>query len=144
MIAGTTTAAVVGITSSVVAALIFGTGGLAFILGSTIGFFLGSWRWYRSAVKTALLQLDRYPLLMRLHLQANYGRVGTWPLSEFTREKFSQSASLESMLVASWLTAQPALEEIQTGREAKMVERYIDATTQENAEGTKTLSIERE
>lgn len=73
---------------------------------------LGSFRWYFASVNQALVSLDAFPALMRLHLDANYPRKNfrKWGVSAFSRERFAGSWVLKSMLVAAWLTAQPALD----------------------------------
>lgn len=60
----------------------------------------------------ALLALDAYPALLRLHLNANYPKreFKKWRLDELRSERFRKSEILKSMLVVAWLTAQPALD----------------------------------
>lgn len=53
-----------------------------------------------------------------------------WPANSFRAERFKDSAILKSMLVAAWLTARPALEDIEGKKEAAIVEEY----TRESAE----------
>lgn len=135
MLAGTSTAAVTGLTAAMIGSSIWGTAALPFIIGSSLGFVLGSTKWYITATKEALLQLDNYPAILRLHLIANFpwkpelGRRGPeW----YTVNRFGSSWQMKSMLVASWLTAQPALDEIRNRTEACIVESY---TRQYSAEG---------
>lgn len=127
LLAGTYTAVVVGISSAIVASAIWGTAALPFVLGSSIGFTVGSLRWYLSAQRAAIFDLYRYPSLIRLHLLANFpyqrefSRNGVdW----YTPRTFNSSWTLKSMLVAAWLSAQPAIEEIQTKTEAEVVAGY--------------------
>ncbi|KAF0317261.1 hypothetical protein GQ607_015477 [Colletotrichum asianum] len=127
MLAGTATAAVVGLAASFVGASIWGTAGLPFIIGSSLGFVLGSTRWYVAASQEALLQLDKYPSILRLHLVSNFpwkpelGRLGVeW----YTARRFGANWQMKSMLIAAWLTAQPALDEIRNRRETELVEAY--------------------
>ncbi|TDZ22330.1 hypothetical protein Cob_v004899 [Colletotrichum orbiculare MAFF 240422] len=72
MLAGTSTALVVGLAASFVGSSIWGTAGLPFIVGSSLGFVIGSAKWYATATKEALLQLENYPSLLRLHVMANF------------------------------------------------------------------------
>lgn len=66
-------------------------------------------------MQKALLALDRFPLLLRLHLHANFPseRFDSWTVarmrSAFRQETFP-AWRLNSMLVASWMTATPALD----------------------------------
>lgn len=47
-----------------------------------------------------------------------------WPASSFRAERFKDSAILKSMLVAAWLTARPALEDIEGKKEAAIIGKY--------------------
>ncbi|KAE9970117.1 hypothetical protein Vi05172_g3286 [Venturia inaequalis] len=131
MIAGTTTAAMFGIVFAMFSATLTGTAALPFIIGSSIGFAFGSWRWYAVSLSEALIRLDAYPALLRLHLMSNFpSKFSGWPANSFRAERFKDSAILKSMLVAAWLTARPALEDIEGKKEAAIVEEY----TRESAE----------
>jgi hypothetical protein len=136
MVAGTTTAAMLGLTFAIISATIWGTAALPFIIGSSMGFTIGSVRWYATSTTEAMNELDMYPALLRLHLQANFPRerrFRTWPLNQFRAEVFGQSWVLRSMLVAGWLTARPALDDIHDRKEAALVEAY----SQEEADAKK-------
>ncbi|KAF9876589.1 hypothetical protein CkaCkLH20_05997 [Colletotrichum karsti] len=127
MLAGTSTAAVVGLAASFIGASIWGTAGLPFIIGSSIGFVLGSTKWYFAAEQEALLQLDKYPSILRLHLVSNFPwkpELGRRSIEWFTATRFSANWQMKSMLIAAWLTAQPALDEIRNRSEAELVEAY--------------------
>nr|XP_036579842.1 uncharacterized protein CTRU02_10319 [Colletotrichum truncatum]KAF6787522.1 hypothetical protein CTRU02_10319 [Colletotrichum truncatum] len=127
MLAGTSAAAVVGLTASFIGASIWGTAGLPFIIGSTLGFALGSAKWYIAATQESLLQLDKYPSILRLHLISNFPwkpELGRRGIDWFTASRFSSSWQMKSMLIASWLTAQPALDEIRNRTEAELVDAY--------------------
>ncbi|OAQ60460.1 sugar transporter [Pochonia chlamydosporia 170] len=127
LLAGTYTAVVVGISTTLVASALWGTAALPFVLGSSLGFTVGSLRWYLSAERAALFDLYRYPSLLRLHLLANFpyhrdfSRNG---LEWYTPGRFRSSWTLKSMLVAAWLSAQPAIDEIQTRTESDVVGTY--------------------
>jgi hypothetical protein len=134
MVAGTTTAAICGLTCSVIASIIWGTASLPFIFGSTVGFTIGSIRWYHISTEEALISLQAYPALFRLHLMSNYPsdrRFRTWELAQFRPQVFERSWVLKSMLVASWLTARSSMQEIQTREEAKVIEGYAEDITNE-------------
>lgn len=125
LVAGTMTAAILGLTTSMVSAFFFGTAGLPFIVGSSIGFMLGSWRWYATASTQALITLDRYPALIRMHLLANFpSYLRGRSIRDFNSTSFS-TWQLQSMLVVGWLSAGPALEAIQTQAEAALVEEIV-------------------
>jgi hypothetical protein len=128
MIAGTTTAAMLGFSFAVLSSAFWGTAALPFLFGSSIGFVVGSFKWYTASTQDALSRLDMYPALLRLHLLANFPReerFRNWPINEFRSPVFERSWVLKSMLVASWLTARPALEDIHDKKEAAVVETYI-------------------
>jgi hypothetical protein len=132
MVAGTTTAAMLGLTFGIISSKIWGTAALPFIIGSSLGFTIGSARWYTTSTFEALNCLDIYPALLRMHLLANFPRhqtFRTWPLSEFRAEVFERSWVLRSMLVAGWLTARPALDDIHDRKEAALVEAYTQERT---------------
>ncbi|KJZ76941.1 hypothetical protein HIM_03818 [Hirsutella minnesotensis 3608] len=134
MVAGTTCAAVFGLTASVASSMLFGTATLPFIIGSSIGFALGSLRWYIASTKEALLQLSRYPSLLRLHIAANFPWIPEYSrrhVSWFTVERFSSDWVHKSILIASWLSAQPALEEIHSQVEASIVQQCTDSGLEE-------------
>jgi hypothetical protein len=131
MIAGTTTAAMFGIVFAMFSATLTGTAALPFIIGSSIGFAFGSYRWYAVSMSEALIRLDAYPALLQLHLMSNFpSKFRSWPARDFKAARFRDSAILKSMLVAAWLTARPALEDIEGKKEAALVEEY----TRESAE----------
>ena len=60
----------------------------------------------------AILALERYPLLMRLHLQANFParRFDLWDVARLKGEVFRGRWVWESMLITSYMSALPALE----------------------------------
>lgn len=108
IISGTTSAIAMGLGGSAIGAAFFGTASLTFMVFSCIGFVYGSVGFYRNAITRSLIALERNPRLMQLHLDANY------PSRGFLRgvpssEEIGRSWVLQSMLVVSWLSAQPAL-----------------------------------
>jgi hypothetical protein len=115
ILSGTTTAVAMGLGLSVLSATVYSTAGLPFVLFSCVGFCVGAVGWYRDAMAKSILALERYPLLLRLHLHANFPseRFDAWSVarmnSAFRRETFPHWR-LTSMLVASWMTATPALD----------------------------------
>jgi hypothetical protein len=144
MIAGTTAAATIGLGAAMLSATIFGTAGLPFVVGSSLGFALGSWRWYTTAVSQASVSMDLYPALLRLHLRANFPTstaIHDRPLRDFNSTNFNQRWQTRGMMVAGWLSAGPALDAIQSQAEAALVEEYArDAA--ESTSGIRKLTIE--
>jgi hypothetical protein len=143
MVAGTMAAATVGLGAAMISSVIFGTAGIPFVIGSSLGFILGSWRWYATATSQAMASLDQYPALLRLHLLANFpssALLRTRPLEQFNSAAFRGGWELKSMLVAGWLSAGPSLEAIQTQAEATLVEEYAKDTAEVNSE-VKRLTI---
>ncbi|ATY61417.1 hypothetical protein A9K55_007524 [Cordyceps militaris] len=134
MVAGSSSAMIVGLAGTMVSSMIWGTATLPFIICSSIGFFGGSLRWYMVSSQEALQQLDRYPALLRMHVIANfpwlpeYARYGpAW----YTSQRFGATWVRKSILVASWLSAQPALDEIHQQAEAAIVQEYAEGRERE-------------
>lgn len=81
------------------------------------------------------MQLHRHPALLRMHIIANfpwlpeYSRHG--PLW-FTPQRFGSNWVRKSVLIASWLSAQPALDDIHSQAEAALVLRYADGFRDEH------------
>lgn len=119
VLSGTMTAVSLGLGSAIVFAIMYGTAALPFLVGSTVGFGLGAYGFYKDAVTKAVLAVERYPLLLRLHMHANFPsqRFDMWDVATmqtaFRREKFPRW-QLTSMLLASWMTATPAMDVCQT------------------------------
>jgi hypothetical protein len=74
MVAGTASASLIGVTASVIGSIIWGTAGILFIIGSSIGFAVGTYRWYVHSTTEAMVHLGQYPSLIRLHLASNFPR----------------------------------------------------------------------
>lgn len=102
----------VGLAGSGLAAVFVGTASLPFLIFACAGFIFGSVGFYRNTLSRSLIALDRNPRLMQLHLDANYPDRGFLRFSDrqLRSEEFGRSWILQSMLVCSWLTAQPALD----------------------------------
>lgn len=103
------------------------------MVGSCVGYAFGLARWYQASLAEALIALDKYPHLLRLHLDANYprNRFRTWRAEDFRSGVFKRKWPLQSMLLAAWLTAQPSLDEIHAKEEAAVVEEYLDVKNEE-------------
>lgn len=108
IVAGTTSAITFGMAGSALCIPFFGTAALPFMICSTFGYVYGMLGFYLNAVERAHVALERYPTLMLLHMDANFPRH-RGPRSGAILEAASKSWILQSMLVVSWLTAQPAL-----------------------------------
>lgn len=111
-------------TGAICGTFLYGVASIPFIASASLGFALGTFRWYYSSLRQALIAMDAYPALLRLHLDANYPwkRFRTWGLGAFRSEQFNKSLVLQQMLVVAWLTAQPALEEVRTNEEKSLIE----------------------
>ena len=109
---GSASAVLFGMTGGMAGALLYGTASLPFIVMSSLGFALGMTRWYTASVSQALMQLERFPALLRLHMDFNFPseRFRSRPLDYFRREDFKRSWRMQSMLVVAWLTAQGAID----------------------------------
>ena len=111
-------------TGAICGSFLYGVASLPFIASASLGFVLGTFRWYYTSLRQALLAMDAYPALLRLHLDANYPtrRFRTWGLNAFRSERFKKSLILQQMLVVAWLTAQPALEDVRSNEEKSLIE----------------------
>ena len=112
IVAGTTSAITMGMAGSGLASAIFGTASLPFLVFACAGFVFGTIGFYRNCLARSLIALERAPGLMQLHLDANYPDKGflRYSAHQLRRETFSRSWILQSMVISSWLTAQPALD----------------------------------
>lgn len=129
IIAGISHATVVGVSGAIVGSLVWGTASVPFIVASSVGFALGSWRWYQTAIKQALIHLEKYPRLMRHHMESNFpwqAIIQGRGMEFYTVERFSSSWTLQSMLVATWLSAEPALGDLSSRAETRIVEEYAE------------------
>ncbi|KAK5122544.1 hypothetical protein LTR85_003807 [Meristemomyces frigidus] len=124
ILSGTVSSAVLGLAGSAFGAVIWGTAALPFLISACGGFFFGAIGFYRDALRQANMMLERYPRLIQLHLDANYPTRGflEWRTDQFKAAVFSRSWVLQSMLVCSWLTAQPALDQLMEHQEQLLVE----------------------
>lgn len=115
ILSGTMTAVALGLGFSTFFALVYGTAALPFLVCSSMGFWIGAYGFYRDALSKACLAAQRYPLLLRLHMHANFPsqRFDMWDIA-MMQTAFQQERSprwqLQSMLLASWMTATPALD----------------------------------
>ncbi|KAI1022136.1 hypothetical protein LB504_007317 [Fusarium proliferatum] len=130
LVSGISTATVAGVSSGMVGSMIWGTAGVPFLIGSSLGFAFGSYRWYEVATREAMVQLELYPALLQLHITSNFpwvpelhSRKRDW----YTAETFRRSWVMKSMLVVGWLSAESSLREIRERREARLVEEYVAA-----------------
>ncbi|OAL50607.1 hypothetical protein IQ07DRAFT_643849 [Pyrenochaeta sp. DS3sAY3a] len=123
IVTGGITAVAYGFAGSTLAAAVYGTAALPFVISASAGFILGSVAFYKDSVSRALLCVDRYPRLLRLHLQSNFPRqrFDLWDEPQFTSARFRRDWVLSSMLVASWMSAAPALERITELQEEDIV-----------------------
>lgn len=115
ILSGTMTAVSCGLGFSTLFAIAYGTAALPFLVSACLGFWIGAYGFYTDALVKACIAVQRYPLLLRLHMHANFPaeRFDLWDVasirSAFRRESLRQWR-LDSMLLASWMTATPALD----------------------------------
>lgn len=112
LVAGSTTAMSLGLAGATISAIVFRTASIPFIFSTSIGFVVGVLGFYKDCMAKALLSIDLHPRLLQLHLDQNFPWRGfrLWRLGEFRSVVFTRSWTLQSMLLVSWLTAQPALD----------------------------------
>jgi hypothetical protein len=101
-----------GMAGASIGAIIWQTATIPFMVSSCMGFMIGAIGFYRDAVRKSIVALDQYPRLLQLHLDANFPqrRFGTWSLTRLRSLDFAGSWVLQSMLIASWMTASAALD----------------------------------
>ncbi|KIW70573.1 hypothetical protein, variant [Phialophora macrospora] len=123
IVSGTVASIFVGMSGASLGALIFDTATIPFIASASAGFLLGVWGFYRDAVRKSLRAVDRFPQLLQLHLDGNFPHRGfdTWEMSRFRSATFGKSWVLQSMLIASWMTANRAIERIYEAEEERIL-----------------------
>ena len=101
-----------GMTGAMLGSFLFGTANLPFLAASSLGIGIGAHRWYAATLEQALLSLDAYLGLLRLHLDINYPEVRfrRMGIEAFQSERFRWDWRWNSMLVSSRLTAHPAID----------------------------------
>ncbi|KXL48895.1 hypothetical protein M433DRAFT_141895 [Acidomyces richmondensis BFW] len=124
MLQGTITSAVMGLTGAAFGAVIWGTAALPFLIFACGGFMYGSIGFYKDSIRQAGVMLDRFPKLLQLHLDVNFPASGflDWRREQLRAAVFSRSWVLQSMLICSWLTALPAIDQIMEQRERELIE----------------------
>lgn len=112
IVSGTVASIVMGMSGASIGAMLFDTATIPFVFSSCAGFVLGAWGFYRDAVRKSLRAVDKFPHLLRLHLDINFPHRGfdSWEATRFRSATFSRSWVMQSMLIASWMTANPAIE----------------------------------
>lgn len=93
------------------------------MISATFGFVIGVVGFYKDCMSKALLNVQLYPRLLQLHMDANFPsrRFREMRANEFRTMQFSRNWTLRSMLLVSWLTAQPALD---VSRAAVLIETW--------------------
>lgn len=129
LVAGISTAALIGMSCGMAGSFVWGTSALPFLIGSSLGFTLGSFRWYDVATKEAMIQLRKHPALIQMHVANNFPWMSAAHVHGATR--FPSEARPDwigrSMLVVGWLSAGPALAEIHSRREAHLIEQSLSS-----------------
>jgi hypothetical protein len=112
VVSGTVASIVMGMTGASIGAAFFDTATIPFVLSSCAGFIFGAWGFYRDAVRKSQRALDRFPKLLQLHLDANFPHRGfdRWGRAQLRSDIFKKNWVMQSMLIASWMTANRAIE----------------------------------
>ena len=99
-------------TGASIGAIIFDTPTILFVFSASARFLLGAWGFYRDAVRNSLRAVDGFPSLMQLQLDAKSPHLGydTWEGCRFRSVTCGRSWAFQSMLTASWMTANRAVE----------------------------------
>ncbi|KAI0151911.1 hypothetical protein F4776DRAFT_599260 [Hypoxylon sp. NC0597] len=135
MFVASSTAALVGLATAAAAGILTGSGSLGFLLGSCVGFVGGSVHYYRQCLRQALVSLDEHPSLMQLHLAYNFPWLGYQHLHrcQLRPENWrGASFSRQGNLIAAWMSASGALDEIHDRKTALILEAIVK---QEAAKG---------
>ncbi|EXJ68469.1 uncharacterized protein A1O5_08262 [Cladophialophora psammophila CBS 110553] len=127
IISGTVGSIFLGMSGASIGAMIFDTATIPFLVSACAGFLLGTVGFYRDAVRKSQRALDRFPQLLQLHLDSNFPHRGfdTWHAGRFRSGVFRKSWVLQSMLIASWLTANRAIERIYEAEEERLLLPFI-------------------
>ena len=112
LIAGTVSAACIGLTGAAIGASVFGTAALPFLVCSCGGFAFGAFGFYKTTLMQSMIMLERHPRLLQLHLDANFPARNflSWRIEQLRAATFNDSWVLRSMLMVACLTAQPAID----------------------------------
>ncbi|GLA12707.1 hypothetical protein AnigIFM62618_008662 [Aspergillus niger] len=128
LLAGRSSAAIIGMLGATVMGYAFMAGAVGFLGGSCIGFVPGSIGYYRTCARQSLIAFLKYPDLLRHHIAIDFGMHGVDKASRFwgtdmqkTMCDIKSDVALQGMLVAAWHSAVPAIEEIQSQEEARLV-----------------------
>ncbi|KAH0828260.1 hypothetical protein AYO21_03815 [Fonsecaea monophora] len=137
IVSGTLGSIFVGMSGASIGAMIFDTATIPFVVSACAGFILGAVGFYRDAVRKSQRALDRFPQLLQLHLDSNFPHRGfdTWDASRFRSRVFGGSWVLQSMLVASWMTATGAIERIYEAEEERILLPFATAAQNVNGDG---------
>ncbi|KAI2622906.1 hypothetical protein GGS26DRAFT_566509 [Hypomontagnella submonticulosa] len=128
MFVASSTAALVGLATAAVGGILTGSGSLFFIVGSCLGFVGGSLHYYRMSLAQALSALDEHPTLMQLHLAYNFPWLGYQHLarSQLRSDRWRRTTfARQGNLIAAWLSASDALDEIHDRKTALVLETIV-------------------
>ncbi|KAF2227348.1 hypothetical protein BDZ85DRAFT_2325 [Elsinoe ampelina] len=122
---GTGTASVLGFVVSMIAASFYDTAALPFMVSSIIGFGVGCVNYYRASLARAMIDLDRYPTLLRLSLDSEFPtqRFDLRPQGYFTSRNFDRTWQDRSRLLVGWLSAGDNIAAIRSRKEQDYVDR---------------------
>jgi len=127
LVSGISAAALFGMSCGMAGSFVWGTSALPFLIGSSLGFTLGSFRWYEVATQEAMIQLRKHTALIQMHMANNFPWMPAMQVQRATR--FTDRARSHwvdrSMLVVGWLSAGSALAEIRTRQEARLIDESL-------------------
>ncbi|KIY02095.1 uncharacterized protein Z520_02233 [Fonsecaea multimorphosa CBS 102226] len=137
IVSGTLGSIFMGMSGASIGAIIFDTATIPFVVSACVGFTLGAVGFYRDALRKAQRALDRFPQLLQLHLDSNFSHTGfdTWDAGRFRSGVFGKSWVLQSMLVASWMTATRAIERIYEAEEERILLPFTVAAQDVDGDG---------
>ncbi|KAI1087452.1 hypothetical protein F5B19DRAFT_66941 [Rostrohypoxylon terebratum] len=128
MFVASSTAALLGLATAAASGILTGGGSLGFLLGSCVGFVGGSIHYYRQCLRQALVTLDEHPSLMQLHLAYNFPWQGYQHLQRSqlrSKSWWTTSFARQGNLIAAWMSASSALDEIHDRKTAIILEAIV-------------------
>jgi hypothetical protein len=117
LIAGSSSAAILGLFGATLMGYAFTAGAIGFVGGSCLGFILGTVGYYRTCHQQSLIAFIKYPDLLKHHIIIDFGMHGVDKVSRFwgkdsenILQDVKSDISLRGMLIAAWHSAVPAIE----------------------------------
>ena len=97
---------------AIIAAALFEAAALPFVVGTAVGFTAGIVTNYFRSINRALIDLELYPGVLRLHLMRHFPaqRYDRRPLQWFDKANFQGRWQEESRLIVAWVSGQDNLD----------------------------------